>query len=118
MKLVSFSVPTYDLDGTIQLEVPASQEGVGNRSRRISVVETLDGGVAVTSNGAGQLGTNITYKFQPTAAQAATLRHLIETYDILEMANEDGFYTVAPISLNFAPGFATLVVTIITKEAN
>lgn len=116
MRQVSFSVSTYDTDGSVDLVVEPGQDGVGNRRRRVSVVETLDGGVAVSDNGGGTLGMDITYRARVTTEQAATLRHLVETYPLLEMSNEDGFYTVAPISLAFAGSLATIIVTIITKE--
>lgn len=117
MKTVSFSVSTYDTDGSIDLVLEPGQDGIGNRRRRVSVVETLDGGVAISDNGGGSLGMNITFKARVTTEQAATLRHLVETYPILEMSSEDGFYTVAPSSLSFTASLATIIVTIITKEA-
>lgn len=116
MQSVSFSTKAYDTDGSIDLFLLPGQDGIGNRSRRVSVVETLDGGVSISDNGGGTLGGTITYKLQVTTDQAATLRHLIETYPVIEMSNTDGFFTVAPVALSFTGSAATFSVTIITKE--
>ncbi len=115
---VHFSVSTYDLEGSIELAILPGQEGIGHRSRRSSVVETLDGGASLSDNGPSILGSQLTLKLVVSTDQARTLRHLIETYPVIEMVTEDGFFTVAPSSLAFSSGVATFVVSILTKEAN
>lgn len=87
---ISFSTPTYDLNGHVELDV--SRYRLGELTRRASRTATLDGGVDHNDFGFAYGDGDLTVSFTPTQAQHEAMVYLISNYSLLTVCTWDGVY--------------------------
>ncbi len=116
---VILSTKTYDIGGYIEISLEGSKEALIDRSRRAQVTKTLDGGVVVDDGGFAQ-GDRGPWdvRVQPSAAELEILKYLLETYQQINCATREGFFTVVPQRLT-SPGplLAQIRLLVLSKEA-
>lgn len=113
----SLSALTYDPDGCIDLAFSGAVEGIFDRGRRVSRVQTLDGGVSVTDGGMAHGDRTFVLRARVSPSQRETLQHLYDSYPRLRCSTRDGLYQVATETLTFTGNLATMRLLVIEKEA-
>lgn len=94
--LCVLTVPTFDIDGVVRLNLTAPAEPEGTR-RRVNRSATLDGGVAVNDFGFSDGDRILLLRWQPTGkAQHLAVDRLVQIYPLLQVATAGGMYLAAP----------------------
>lgn len=111
--MISISATTYDPVGTIVLKTRL--DNAFQAERRGSVVETLDGGVAVYDAGYSESGKTLTATLSnPNIDQVKTLRYLIAYYTDLVLCCESGAFS-ARISFALNKSVLALSIRILSR---
>jgi len=97
---VILSTKSFDVDGYVEISLEGSREAIIERTRRTSVVATLDGGVAVDDGGFSHGDRTLDVRVMPSRADLDILTYLVENYAQINCAMRDGFYTVVPQRLS------------------
>jgi hypothetical protein len=112
---LSLCPKTYDPFGTIELNT-INSPGLADRQRRVSIVKTLDGGVAVTDGGLAHGDRRLQIRTQVSPADAEVLTHLVDTYGEINVSLAEGFFTAVPADVSFRGALATLTLLMISKD--
>lgn len=98
---VNIFSPAYDPLGYISV-VLAKDDGIRDVGRRVQVVPTLDGSVAVDDAGATDSDRSFNLSIRPKdVLQAQQIQYLTMTHPQLRLAMHDGCYQVVPLSVSF-----------------
>lgn len=102
--MVSLSSLTYDLNGSVSLDVLPTSD-TESMERRVNRVKTLDGGVVVNDGGFahGDRTVTLAWKLQ-SAAEFDAVSYLVQTYNQLRVSLRDGVYLCAPYRLSQSAG--------------
>ncbi len=94
--LITLSAQTFDLDGTVELDVTLDS---GSQNRRVNRVATLDGGAVFNDFGFSEADRTIraTWLFQGSEKEAAIAR-MVRLYQRLILSCNEGAFLVAPES--------------------
>jgi hypothetical protein len=93
--MITLSTPTYDINGSVRLNV--IPKNLYEASRRGSVTETLDGGVAVYDTGYAPADQTLQASIEaPTRDLLVQLRYLVAYYGQVNVACVAGFYRAVP----------------------
>jgi hypothetical protein len=112
---VVLSTLTYDPQGYIELHLDPRSELLP-RERRVTRVETLDGGVQLDDNGMTHGDRTFRLVVAVNKAQWQQLTALHDNYSLLHCATEEGLFLVAPQRLVHQAGRAYLTVLVKAKE--
>ena len=112
---ITLSTLTYDIDGFITLNADQSSS-FGDITRRVTVVKTLDGGVAVNDGGLshGDRSAIITWKSRSPSFEQ-NIERIVEAYSRLYMSSPSGFFEVAPTSYTQSGATSVLNLSILDK---
>lgn len=116
----SLSALTYDPDGCLDLTFAGAAEGIRDRGRRVSRVQTLDGEVAITDGGMVHGDRTFVLRARVSPSQREILQHLFESYGELRCSTHDGLYRViaqGEQALTFTGNLATIRLFVVRKEA-
>jgi hypothetical protein len=110
---------TADIDGYIELTLDGNKEALIDRSRRVTVTPTLDGGGVVDDGGFAQVDRGPwDVRAQPSRVELETLKYLLETYGQLNCVTREGVFTVAAQRLSSpSPLLFQMRLLIVSKDA-
>lgn len=98
---VNISTIAYDPLGYASLTL-AHDNGFLDAGRRVNVVPTLDGGVAVDDAGATEADKTFALAVKPrNRAEAEQIQYLTTSYPQLKLAMRGGLFQVVPLSVAF-----------------
>lgn len=109
---LSISTQTADPFGSITLEIDATATNLGDTSRRVSRVATLDGGASIIDGGYTVADRTITVDLTGQDRETVdTLRYLFQTYSELVVLTEEGAFLATPerITSGTSPRMTLLV---------
>ncbi len=94
--LITLNTQTFDLDGTVELDVTLDR---GDQRRRMNRIATLDGGAVFNDSGFSEADRTIraTWLFQGAEKESAIAR-MVRLYQRLTLSCEEGVFLVAPES--------------------
>lgn len=107
--LCAISAVTYDPIGHVMLDIEPDRSDMGDTTRRINRIATLDGGAAL--NDFGSSPADRTFLLQWTGADMVaqeTVARLVRLYSTLTFSCPLGVFTAAPESLRAGPYITTL----------
>ena len=115
--MVTVATKTYDLDGFIQIKAIASSS-FGDITRRVNVVKTLDGGVAVNDGGSshGDRTASIVWQSKSKAFEDNVAR-VVKNYSRLMMSFREGVFEIVPTNYNQRGAESVLNLQILSKLA-
>lgn len=99
MRDVILSTPSYDPDGYLSLHVEETTRGLQDWERRATVIPTLDGGVVVDNLGVFDAGRVIDLTVFVDDDIAGLLSIIGKAYPLLQLATEEGLFSVVPMNL-------------------
>jgi hypothetical protein len=109
--MIAIATQTYDLEGARVFRNTDRSRDMKNRrgERRVSRTATLDGGCLIADMGYSDGDRTITVE-EPEADVAAVdfARYIIEHYNTVAVATEDGAYAAAPESYDVQDGILTI----------
>lgn len=107
----------FDLAGAVTIDVLASSE-MGNTTRRMNRIPTLDGGVAVNDFGFTEADRTITLRWRPVSKEhEASIVRLVQLYGRLNLSCPEGLFRVAPETYRPTPNESTLILFALEKLA-
>ena len=94
--LITLNTQTFDLDGTVELDVTLDR---GDQRRRMNRIATLDGGAVFNDSGFSEADRTIraTWLFQGAEKESAIAR-MVRLYQRLILSCDEGVLLVAPES--------------------
>jgi hypothetical protein len=114
---VTVSTLTFDLLGYVSL-VLLNDNGFLDVGRRVSIVPTLDGGVAVDDGGATDKDRVLALSVKPKdRLEAEQLQYLTLFHPRLRLGMQSGCFQVVPLSVSFTDIQATWNLRVIEKLA-
>lgn len=106
--LATLSALEYNLDGHVALEIREDSD-LGETRRRVSRVQTLDGGVAVSDFGHSEGDRTISLRWSPQSADAeAAVAALVRSQSQVVVSVRDGVFRASPEVYQYAPDGSTL----------
>jgi hypothetical protein len=90
---------SFDALGYLEMESDAIDEGLRDRTRRVSKRRTLDGSVVLDDRGITPGDRNIVFSARLPLAEIETLNHLFDNHALLHAATEEGMFEVAPSTM-------------------
>lgn len=116
--MIAISTPTYDLDGAMVFDGSDRTTDLNNRygDRRLARTATLDGGCVFTDNGYSDSDRSILIDVPlATDAEIDFARYIVETYSLVNVAAEDGFYQAAPSGYVVSGGVLSMTLLVSEK---
>jgi hypothetical protein len=102
MPLAVLSTEAYDPLAPIEIDILSSSE-LGETSRRVNRVATLDGGAVFNDFGQTDADRTITLRWAPVSTtHESAIKRLVRLYTKIVVATEDGVFLAAPES--YTPG--------------
>lgn len=99
---IFLSTTTYDLSGWAAIRA-LPDSSLGETTRRVNRVATLDGGVVVNDGGFAEGDKTISAIWRPVSkAHDDAVAYLVATYSVLLACTRDGAFLVSPE--RFVPG--------------
>lgn len=100
--MITIHSTTFDLDGTVELDVlPDSPDG--ETRRRVTRVATLDGGVAMNDRGYAEGDRDLSYTWKTVSKDHnEALARIVRLYPRVHVSTPSGCYLAAPQV--FTPG--------------
>ena len=115
--MIYLSTQTYDINGHVAIKALASSD-FGEVTRRVNVVATLDGGVAVSDGGSTNADRTLVMSWlTKSRVYEANIKRLVSTYARLHLSIEDGFYVVVPTHYRQEEAESSLTLRIIEQIA-
>ena len=115
--IVTLATNTYDLDGFIQLKALATSS-FGDITRRVNVVKTLDGGVAVNDGGSSQGDRSVLIMWKSKNKNFEdNVARVVENYSRLTMTFHEGAFEIVPTGYNQRGAESVLNLQILSKLA-
>jgi hypothetical protein len=113
--IVTLSTQTYDIDGFVTLRAKPSSS-FGDITRRVTVIKTLDGGVAVNDGGSSQGDRLAVVMWRTKDVEfEQNIGRIVESYSRLNMSSHSGFFEVAPTSYVQSGADSVLNLSILSK---
>lgn len=109
------STKTYDPDGWLEIEFEEQTAGIYDFMRQATIVKTLDGGVFVDSMGVLDPGRVLTVTTRVDDPTADLLADLCRAYERLNLATENGLYSVCPMQFGRTPSVILMQLHIIRR---
>jgi hypothetical protein len=82
------------------LDILDDESSLGNTTRRVTRIATLDGGAALNDFGHSYADRTVTLRWEPTSPQQLqNLERMVRLYSKLLLAKDDGLFLVAPRAL-------------------
>jgi hypothetical protein len=105
---------TIDPLGGVRLEcLPTSRLGL--TERRVNRVKTLDGGYAINDYGSSQCDRDIRLVWTADTTKDSAAARLVEWYGELYLALREGFFRVAPQSIETRAAETTLELLVLER---
>lgn len=115
LKRVGISVNTFDLDGSIILDLSETPD-LAARTRRTSVVQTLDGGVVAQDGGYAHGDRQFAFILRATAEELRVLSHIFEVYGEVFVSVDEGCFLCSPRAITTVGGNEiTLIFLVVSK---
>ena len=115
--IITLSTQTYDIDGFVSISAKPSSS-FGDITRRVSVVKTLDGGIAVNDGGSshGDRLAVVMWKTKNTSFEQ-NIERVVNSYSRLYLSSPSGFFEVAPTGYTQRGAESVLNLSILDKIA-
>lgn len=113
---VHLTTTTFDLQGAVTLDL-LPESDMGERSRRMNRVATLDGGAALNDFGYTDADRTMALNWRPARGVDDAVGRLVRLYARLRLASHEGVFLVAPERMRLEPGRSTLVLLVLEKLA-
>ena len=98
---IALSTLTADPFGAQLLDIAPGRASLGNTSRRVSRIATLDGGASIIDGGYSVADRNISVDISSqTRATVDELRYLFQSYSALLVLTEEGAFRAAPENIS------------------
>jgi hypothetical protein len=111
--LISLNTPSFDLSGSVELDVTID---AGNQSRRVNRVATLDGGAVFNDFGFSEADRTIRLDWKSQGAEKeAIVARLVRLYQRLILSCHEGVFNVAPESYKSTSTGSTLTLLVAEK---
>jgi hypothetical protein len=112
---VYLSTPVFDIDGHVEINaLPATD--LGETSRRMNRVATLDGGAAFNDYGHSFADRTITVNWKTRApAFEANLSRMVRVHPEIIASTRDGVFLTAPQSYTANDGTSKLILLVKSK---
>lgn len=112
---VIISAPTFDIEGNEQINPLATSE-LGQITRRVNRVATLDGGAVVNDAGYWAADRTLRVRWRITSKrQLENIRRMVKTYPRLIVSTQDGTFSAAPQSINNDEGDGDMILLVMEQ---
>ena len=112
--MITISSTTFDLDGSVEIEVlPDSFDG--ETRRRVTRVATLDGGVAMNDRGYAEGDRDLSYTWKTVSkAHNDAIARIVRLYPRVHVSTPSGCYLAAPQV--FTPGVEESTISLLVID--
>lgn len=112
--MITIHSTTFDLDGTVELDVlPDSPDG--ETRRRVTRVATLDGGVAMNDRGYAEGDRDLSYTWKTVSkAHNDAVARIVRLYPRVTVSTPSGCFLAAP--QRFSPGVGESSITLLVID--
>jgi hypothetical protein len=110
------STTTFDFDGHITLDLLGNESDLGETTRRVTRVATLDGSAAVNDFGHSYADRTLRLRWQPEdEAQAEAVNRLVRLYNRLQVSVDGRMYLTAPQGLVRTENYHELALLVVER---
>jgi len=113
--IITISTQTYDIDGFVTIDAKPSSS-FGDITRRVTVVKTLDGGVAVNDGGSSH-GDRLAVVMWRTKSKEyeENIERIVEAYSRLNVSGHSGFFEAVPTGYTQVGADSVLNLSLLSK---
>ena len=98
--MLGITTRTYDKNGFLRTKYDEEGSEIGSITRRVSITNTLDGGVVVEDRGSNKADIEMKISVPYSDVVNEKLRYLIENYSELRVFLRNEFFICVPTSLD------------------